>query len=170
MTEIIFHYIRYVINIIILDFPTSEDFGIEKEREDLNKVYVGGEENALKHLEARLEIEKAAFRKGNFLPNRRNPDILCPPKSLSPDLRFGCLSVRKFYWDIQSIYDEIVTGEKEDGEAPHIVIQLLWREFFYTMSVNNPYYGEMDRNPICINIPWYPSENNQQLEAFLKGI
>ena len=37
---------------------------------------------------------------------------------------------------------------------PQIVCQLVWREFFYTMSVNNDYYDEMDRNQICINIPW----------------
>ena len=33
--------------------------------------------------------------------------------------------------------------------------QLIWREFFYTMSVNNEFYAEMERNEICINIPWY---------------
>ncbi len=38
---------------------------------------------------------------------------------------------------------------------PQIVVQLLWREFFYVMSVRNPYYAEMERNEICINIPWY---------------
>ena len=36
-----------------------------------------------------------------------------------------------------------------------IVSQLIWREFFYCMSANNPFYAEMDRNPICIDIPWY---------------
>ena len=45
--------------------------------------------------------------------------------------------------------------------------QLIWREFFYAMSANNPFYGEMERNPICINIPWY--DNDKQLEAYMNG-
>ena len=52
---------------------------------------------------------------------------------------------------------------------PQIVIQLLWREFFYTMSVNNPYYGEMERNEICINIPWYSKDENDHFDKFCQG-
>ena len=37
------------------------------------------------------------------------------------------------------------------------------------MSVNNEFYGEMERNEICINIPWYPSNQNDHLEKFLSG-
>ena len=33
--------------------------------------------------------------------------------------------------------------------------QLIWREYFYTMSVNNIHYNKMIENPICLNIPWY---------------
>lgn len=32
--------------------------------------------------------------------------------------------------------------------------QLIWREYFYTMSVNNIAYDTMKENPICLNIPW----------------
>ena len=45
--------------------------------------------------------------------------------------------------------------------------QLIWREFFYAMSANNPFYGEMEHNTICINIPWY--DNDKQLEAYMNG-
>ena len=48
-----------------------------------------------------------------------------------------------------------------------IVSQLIWREFFYCMSANNPFYAEMDRNPICIDIPWYDIPD--QLSAFEEG-
>ena len=48
-----------------------------------------------------------------------------------------------------------------------IVSQLIWREFFYCMSANNPFYGEMERNPICIDVPWYDMPD--QLEAFENG-
>ncbi len=36
-----------------------------------------------------------------------------------------------------------------------VTSQLLWREFFYTMSVNNEFFDEMEQNAICISIPWY---------------
>ena len=41
-----------------------------------------------------------------------------------------------------------------------IVSQLIWREFFYCMSTNNPFYGEMARNPICIDVPWYTNDKH----------
>ena len=48
----------------------------------------------------------------------------------------------------------------EGNPAPSyaIVSQLIWREFFYAMSTNNPFYGEIERNPICINVPWYEDQ------------
>jgi hypothetical protein len=47
----------------------------------------GGETLALKFFLKRIHSEKEAFLDGSFLPNRRDPDILQPPKSLSPDLK-----------------------------------------------------------------------------------
>jgi hypothetical protein len=44
---------------------------------------------ALKFFNRRVMYEKEAFLDGSFLPNRRDPDILNPPKSLSPDLKEG---------------------------------------------------------------------------------
>ena len=102
---------------------------------------------------------------GAFLPNRREPDILNPPKSLSPDLKFGCISVKKFYWGVMDAWDEVNGADTPSTYT--IVSQLIWREFFYAMSANNPFYGEMERNPICINVPWY--ENEKHLEAYLSG-
>ena len=63
-----------------------------------------------------------------------------------------------------------VCDKVHDDDPPGsytIVSQLIWREFFYAMSANNPFYGEMEHNPICINIPWY--DNDKQLEAYMNG-
>ncbi len=149
------------------EMPKPEDFGRTPDPGN-NKIYIGGESQALEHLKRRLEIEADAFMNGSFLPNRRNPELLCPPKSLSPDLKFGSLSIRYFYWGVMNAYKE---SQKNTDKPfnPQIVVQLLWREFFYVMSVNNQFYGEMERNEICINIPWYPSEGNPNLKAFLDG-
>jgi len=46
-----------------------------------------------------------------------------------------------------------------------IVAQLIWREYFYTMSAQNIYYGQMEKNPICLQIPWYKNEElNKKIE------
>ena len=82
---------------------------------------------------------------GSFLTNCQEPNIRDQQVSVSPGLKFGCISVKKIYWGMV------------DGEVQGSSDQLIWREFFYTMSANNPFYGEMKRNPICINIPWQGS-------------
>jgi len=66
--------------------------------------------------------EKEAFIDRSFLPNRHNPDILCPPKSLSPDLKFGCLSIKKFYWEIIDAFEEVtsVCSIGIDQEITHV--------------------------------------------------
>ena len=133
-----------------------------------NKIYIGGESHALQHLQKRLGVELTAFVSNSFLPNRRNPELLRPPKSLSPDLRFGSLSIRKFYWGVMDAFKKSQAGTDKPFN-PQIVVQLLWREFFYTMSVNNPFFGEMEQNKICINIPWYSITENDHFSAFCQA-
>ena len=150
-------------------FPSCEDLNVHKiPGRTYHRVYHGGESFALEHLDERLAHEFKAFQKNSLLPNRRDPELLCPPKSLSPDLRFGSLSIRKFYWGVMAAFRKSQEGTMKPHN-PQIVTQLLWREFFYTMSVNNEFYGEMERNEICINIPWYPSNQNDHLEKFLSA-
>lgn len=115
----------------------------------------GGEQKALELLRMRLKVEEEAFASGTYLPNQSNIDLLGPPTSLSAALRFGCLSVRKFYYAIHDKFSEV--QKKSRFQFPgghHITSQLIWREYFYTMSVKNTHYGEMKDNPICLKIPW----------------
>lgn len=35
------------------------------------------------------------------------------------------------------------------------------------MSVKNPFYGEMERNPICLNLPW--KNNDEVLQKWENG-
>ena len=147
---------------------TPEELGCQsKEGQEHAKKYVGGETEALEHLAKRLALESSAFMKNSFLPNRIDPDILCPPRSLSPDLKFGCLSIRKFYWAVMDTFEKSRASNPGKPFNPQIVVQLLWREFFYTMSVNNIYYGEMERNEICLNIDWY--EAPEHWKAYTQG-
>ena len=145
------------------NIPTPPMVGIEKE-EEVEKIYKGGERLAMKYFHRRMKHEREAFMDGAYLPNRRDPDILNPPKSLSPDLKFGTISVRKFYWAVMDAWNDI---EGNPQGSYTIVSQLIWREFFYAMSANNPFYGEMVRNPICIDVPWY--NNEEDLSQFESG-
>lgn len=124
--------------------------------------WIGGETEALKLLQKRLKIERNAFEEGYYLPNQAVPNLLTPPTSMSPALRFGCLSTRKFYWDIHDLFLNVQKKNAvKSAIGPHITGQLIWREYFYTMSVRNPFYAEMNNNPICLNIPWYETVNGK---------
>lgn len=137
--------------------PIPEDFGVFREPSAgaAHLEWHGGETRAIEQLTRRLCVEASAFQRSTFLPNYQvAPDLLGPPTSLSAHLRFGCLSVRRFYYSIHEQFAAVQPGPVEG--APHITGQLLWREYFYTMSVDNPYYDQMELNPICLNIPWAP--------------
>ena len=41
------------------------------------------------------------------MPNQFRPDLVGPPFSLSPQLRFGCVSVRKFYWGLRDTFTKV---------------------------------------------------------------
>ncbi|KAK3927894.1 Cryptochrome-1 [Frankliniella fusca] len=121
--------------------------------------WFGGEQTALRKMKDRLKVEERAFLDGIYLPNQARPNLLGPSTSQSAALSFGCLSVRKFYWAVHDMFNKIYDGHTQLNQS--ITGQLIWREFFYTMSIKNPYYGEMERNPICLNLPW--KENSEDL-------
>lgn len=139
------------------EVPKPEDFGIFREKTG-SEVYLkwkGGEHRALEQLELRLAVEQDAFRNGTYLPNQANSDLLGVSTSMSAALRFGCLSVRKFYYAIHDLFATVQENlPHKHPYGHHITGQLIWREYFYTMSVKNPNYGQMKNNPICLNIPW----------------
>lgn len=54
-----------------------------------------------------INLKFQAYENGYVMPNQYHPDLLSPPLSLSAHLRFGCLSVRKFYWSIHDKFEEV---------------------------------------------------------------
>uniref|UniRef100_A0A1I8PPM0 Cryptochrome-1 n=1 Tax=Stomoxys calcitrans TaxID=35570 RepID=A0A1I8PPM0_STOCA len=156
------------------EFPTPAQFNKFPEKLSyLAKTkWIGGETQALLHLRERLSVEENAFRCGRYLPNQASPNILESPKSMSAHLRFGCLSVRKFYWDVHDLFRTVQLQAEGFGMqmfgGAHITGQLIWREYFYTMSVNNPFYDRMEGNAICLSIPWAPP-NVEQLNRWTAG-
>lgn len=162
----------YLVNELKLmeTIPTPEDFSIfpENTNSEVFLTWKGGEKRALEQLQLRLEVERNAFENGTYLPNQANIDLIGQPTSMSAALRFGCLSVRKFYYEI---HDRVHKVQKTNPFFPggnHITGQLIWREYFYTMSVNNPNYGQMKGNPICLDIAWR-QPNKQEVSVWKSG-
>jgi len=53
-----------------------------------------------------------------------------------------------------------------------VTSQLIWRDYFYTMSIDNKNFGQMEDNPACISIPWNDitiPENKKMLECWKAG-
>eukprot|EP00090_Calanus_glacialis_P015078 TRINITY_DN23945_c0_g1_i1.p1 TRINITY_DN23945_c0_g1~~TRINITY_DN23945_c0_g1_i1.p1 ORF type:complete len:557 (-),score=96.24 TRINITY_DN23945_c0_g1_i1:131-1714(-) len=141
--------------------PTPSMLGIKNSSQS-EKLYAGGEQRALKYFDSRMREE----RKSSFSRKFSKPNLAKCSKSLSPYIKFGCLSVNKFYWALQDGWSQF-NKEASPGGSYSIISHLIWREFYYAMSANNPFYGEMERNPICINLPW--NDNEKDLNLFLAG-
>ncbi|KXJ11749.1 Cryptochrome-1 [Exaiptasia diaphana] len=48
--------------------------------------------------------------------------------------------------------------------------QLLWREFFYCVSTNNPNFDKMVHNPLCLQVEWRDDGRvEEDLERWAKG-
>ncbi|CAH0392405.1 unnamed protein product [Bemisia tabaci] len=146
--------------------PVPADFNLKPElkQSEYTIEWFGGENQALSNLRKRIAVEEKAFRQGFCQPNQTQPDLLGPPTSQSAALRYGCLSVRKFFWALHDTFSDVHNMPSNSN----ITSQLIWREYFYTMSVDNKYYAEMARNPVCLNIPW-SSVKDETAKANLKA-
>ncbi|XP_054284471.1 cryptochrome-1 [Macrosteles quadrilineatus] len=152
--------------------PTPEELGVHPETGLGERMvrWEGGETKALRQLEERAAVEGTAFRQGQYLPNQAQPDLLGPPTSMSAALSTGCLSVRRFYWRIHDLYSTIHHGH--EAACENITGQLVWREYFYTMSLGNPNYDRVEGNSICLDIPWRNSQDKttrEMMERWRQG-
>ncbi|CAI0470682.1 unnamed protein product [Linum tenue] len=81
--------------------------------------------------------------------------------TLSPYLKFGCVSSRYFYQCIQDVYTR---NKKHTSPPVSLLGQLLWRDFFYTVAFGTPNFDQMRGNKICKQIPW--NDNDELLTAW----
>ncbi|KAM6044794.1 cryptochrome-2-like isoform 2-T2 [Theristicus caerulescens] len=96
-----------------------------------------------------------------FKKPETEPTSLSPSTTvLSPYLKFGCLSVRTFWWRL----DEVYQGREHSQPPVSLHGQLLWREFFYTAGASIPNFNRMIGNPVCLQVDW--DDNPQHLRAW----
>lgn len=132
--------------------PTLAELGVDESQCGPRK-FPGGETEALKRLKSSMQNESwvASFEKPNTAPNTLEPSTTV----LSPYLKFGCLSVRKFYFKLKQIYAKV----KKHSQPPvSLEGQLLFREFFYFVGAFTPNFDKMEGNPVCRQIKWETNE------------
>jgi cryptochrome len=111
----------------------------------------GGEGEGLRRLGAAVSARPewvCAFRKPDTAPNSvHGPSTT----ALSPYIKFGCVSVRTIYHELQ----RISKAHKGCTQPPvSLEGQLLWREYFYYYSYYTPKFDRMVGNLKCRQIPW----------------
>lgn len=142
--------------------PTLTELGYT-DLEAVNHRYPGGETAGLERLSDYL-ADRA--RVAHFAKPDTDPTAFDPPATtvLGAHLKFGCLSARTFYYEVQAIYRQA----RSHTEPPvSLLAQILWREFFYVLGYATPNYDRMAGNPICRQIAW--DDNPAYLAAWSEG-
>lgn len=142
------------------DCPTLQELGVDESALGEN-LYPGGETEALKRFQAVLRQTDwiCAFEKPKTSPNSLQPSTTV----LSPYIKFGCISSRLLYSDLQKVLKK---SKKHTRPPVSLIGQLLWREFFYTAAASEPKFNRMEGNPICRQIPWQKNEKHLQDWAY----
>lgn len=122
--------------------PTMESYGFKNEKLYTNH-WVGGEKEALERLENYCKVRSKPFAKPT--------DYLFDKSSLSPYVRFGCLSVRYFWHYIKEQYnkDRSLSQLYQD-----VTSKLLQREFYFLVASQVSNFDCDNSNPICLALPW----------------
>ena len=142
--------------------PSLEELGVSADQLE-PCLFPGGETEALRRLEEKVSMKTAKWVR-DFEKPKTEPNSLTPSTTvLSPALKFGCLSVRTFYWRLAEVYQ----GAKHSQPPVSLHGQLLWREFFYTVGANTANFDRMEGNSVCRQIPW--QEDQEKLLAWKEG-
>lgn len=143
------------------DCPTLQELEVNEANLGDN-LYPGGETEGLKRFQTILRKTDwiCRFEKPKTSPNSLEPSTTV----LSPYIKFGCVSSRLVYSDLQK-----VLKKKSNHTSPPVSLigQLLWREFYYAAAASEPKFDRMVGNSICRQIPW--QKNEQHLEAWTYG-
>ncbi|KAG2649354.1 (6-4)DNA photolyase-like isoform X2 [Panicum virgatum] len=133
----------------LLPVPTVEELGYGDISQEEISPFRGGETEALRRMKASLQDKEWVAK---FEKPKGDPSAFLKPATtvLSPYLKDVYRSVRNYTKPPVSL-----TG------------QLLWRDFFYTVSFGIPNFDQMKGNKICKQIPW--SENEELFVAWRDG-
>lgn len=128
--------------------PTLAELKVDIDALGAN-LFPGGETEALDRMKQSLRDTKwvCSFEKPNTAPNSLEPSTTV----LSPYLKFGCLSSRLLYKELNATLKK---NPKHSKPPVSLMGQLMWREFYYTAAASEPNFDKMKGNSICRQIPW----------------
>ena len=138
------------------EIPTLQSLGFAPNEKLYTNHWVGGETEALSRLS----------KFGSHRTSLSDDPIewLMNKDSLSPYIRFGCLSVRQLFSQLRQFAFTSVKGQALFEE---LTKNLLLREFAFHVGYFTPNFDQMKGNALCIQLPW--DDNEQYLEAWRQG-
>lgn len=136
--------------------PTLQELGFGEEEALYTNSWVGGETEALSRL--------SKFCSHRVTVAEEPVCWLLNKDSLSPYIRFGCLSVRQFFSQIRQYASLSTKGQMLFEE---LTKNLLMREFSTMIGNSVPRFDVMKDNPLCIQLPW--DEDDRLLTAWREG-
>ena len=99
-------------------------------------------------------------KKASSSSSPKEESLLWPSTTaLSPHLKFGTVSVRQFYFELQDILKNELKG-KHTNPPTSLMGQILWREFYYVNACGTLNYDKMVGNRICKQIKWKHDPEN----------
>lgn len=129
--------------------------------------FIGGETEAYFRLQQYMADKDQVlyFKKPNTSPNALIPSTT----TLSPYLKFGCISPRVVWHFIQDLKNKDKKNQSKHSKPPESLHgQLYWREYFYLNSYIVPNFHKMKGNPICKEIDYiYPEKNSKSEENLI---
>jgi len=140
--------------------PTLEEMGYKNPGKP--SIFPGGETAGLARMEARLKDAAyiCKFEKPKTRSTAFNP---VSTTGLSPYLKFGCVSVRRFYHGLKR-----ATAGKQHSQPPGSLFgQLYFREMAYLQGLTISNFDKQAGNPSCKDIPW--AKNAKLLKAWETG-
>jgi cryptochrome len=106
-------------------------------------LFPGGETEALKRMNMKFKDEKyiCEFEKPATSPNSLEPSTTV----LSPYLKFGCLSARRFFYKLKETYRK---NKKHSQPPVSLEGQLLFREWFYLNGAHIQNFDKIEGNKV----------------------
>lgn len=115
---------------------------------------------------AAMDVVKFAKPDTSAAASIERPSTTC----LSPYVKFGCLSVRTFYWRLRELEIAATAARKVQISTPPVSLvgQLLWREHFYNVGAHvGSALSSVANNPICRQIAWKDCARDSEAKAHL---
>lgn len=132
--------------------PTLQDLGFSSTETLHTNNFVGGETEGLSRL--------SSFCSKRISQSDDSISWLMSKDSLSPYIRFGCLSVCQIFSQLRQYAS---TSNKGQMLFEDLTKNLLMREFAYLVGNSIPNFDIMPGNPYCIQLPWDDNEASHQL-------